>query len=156
VSSPTGYAFDRQRIVVADDESVTSGLIVSALRRDGHCVVLEPGALATDDFSALTRCHLMISSLRLEGDLRTDRLQELRQCLPSLPILYLAEANRGPADFDEVPLHLPTLRTPFTTTELGAAVRDLLPGLCTGTVRSLEASPIGASGAPVTLETQAH
>jgi hypothetical protein len=35
VRSPIAYAFDRQRIVVAEDGSVTATMIVATLRRDG-------------------------------------------------------------------------------------------------------------------------
>ena len=151
MTPPTAYAFDRQRIVVADEDSVTAALIVSALRLEGHCVALEPGALAAGDFLLLTRCHLLVTSLRVEGALRTDLLQELRHCLPALPILYLADASPGPADPEaHLPPDLPTLRAPYSTGELRMAVRRLLPQLRVGTVlaRAVE-QPGAATDAPL-------
>ena len=56
--SPIAYAFDRQRIVVADEESVTTAMIVATLRRDGHCVALDRGALSAP-YAALSECHLL-------------------------------------------------------------------------------------------------
>jgi DNA-binding NtrC family response regulator len=130
VSSPLAYSFDRQRIVVADKDSITSALVIGALRRDGHCVALEPEALSDTDAFSLVRCHLLISTLRIEGLLRGDLLQELRQRFPALPVLYLADASPSAADLrGELPLDLPTLRGHFTMEQLQVAVRSLLPQL---------------------------
>jgi DNA-binding NtrC family response regulator len=135
VSSPAVYAFDRHRIVVAAEDSVASALVISALRRQGHCVALEPGVLAAGDFFSLTRCHLLISSLRVEGILRTDLLQELQRSLPTLPILYLPDEVASSAEPEaQLPLDLPTLCAPFTTAELVVAVQDLLPRPRAGTI----------------------
>ena len=127
--SPTAYAFHRQRIVVADDDSVTSALITRTLGRDGHCVSLDPGALSST--GELDQCQLLISSMRVAGVVRMDLLEELRESWPDLPILFLA--HEGP-----VPGDLPTLCVPFTATELQAAVRRLLPALHSGTVLARE------------------
>jgi DNA-binding NtrC family response regulator len=128
VRSPTSYTFDRQRIIVADDDSATSDLITGALRRDGHCVSLDPGALASTD---LAHCHLLISSLRVAGAVRMDLLEELQARWPALPFLFLA--HEGP-----IPGGVPALCVPFTIAELRAAVRRLLPALDAGTVLALE------------------
>ena len=42
MSSPTAYALDRQRSVVADEDSVIAARIIATLRRDGHCVAHRP------------------------------------------------------------------------------------------------------------------
>jgi DNA-binding response OmpR family regulator len=147
VSSPTAYAFDRQRIVVADDDCVTSAMITNTLKRDGHCVSLDPGAFSTA--GVLAECHLLISSLRVAGVVRMDLLEELRECRPTLPILFLA--REGP-----LPGGLPSLCVPFTTEELQAAVRRLLPGLHTGTVLAVEIkTPAGESTGSVPLDVGA-
>ncbi len=130
MSSPLAYTFDRQRIVVADKDSVTSALVTGALRRDGHCVALEPEALSDTDAFSLVRCHLLISTLRVDGLLRADLLQDLRQRFPALPVLYLADASPSAADLQvELPPDLPTLRGHFTMEQLRATVRALLPQL---------------------------
>jgi DNA-binding NtrC family response regulator len=129
VSSPAAYDFLRHRIVVAEDDAVTSALITRTLRGDGHCVSLDPEALASSD--VLAECNLLISSLRVAGVVRMDLLEELRERWPDLPILFLA--HEGP-----LPGELPTLCVPFTSKELQAAVRRLLPALHDGTVLALE------------------
>ena len=128
--SPIAYAFHRQRIVVADDDSVTSALITRTLGRDGHCVSLDPGALSST--GELDQCQLLISSMRVAGVVRMDLLEELRERWPDLPILFLA--HEGPLRGD-----LPALCVPFTRAELRSAVRRLLPALYDGTVLALGA-----------------
>lgn len=66
---------------------------------------------------------------------RIDLLEELRESLPALPVLYLANAGQSTAELEaRLPRDVPILRVPFTTAELQAAVRPLLPQLRTGTV----------------------
>lgn len=141
--------------MVADEDSVASARVISALRRDGHCVALEPGALSAGGFLALTRCHLLISGLRVEGILRPDLLQDLRRQLPALPILYLADAGPSPQDSSaRLPADLPTLRAPYTTGELQAAVRRLLPQLRAGTILARLVGPaLAAADRPAPAAT---
>lgn len=126
---PTRYAFPRQRIAVAYDDTVTSDLITRTLSGDGHCVSLVPGALAGTDL--LGRCELLISSLRVGGVVRMDLLEELHRRWPTLPILMLVQEGPAPGGH-------PSLRVPFSAEELQAAVRPLLPALRAGTVLALE------------------
>jgi DNA-binding NtrC family response regulator len=139
--SPTAYAFDRQRIIVADGDTATTAAVVSALRRDGHCVAHAPEALLLAPASVLGECHLLISTMQVDGLVRMDLLGELRESLPELPILYLRSAETD----EEVPRtsNVTVLRAPFTIEELQQAVRRLLPGLHAGTILAL---PLGASG----------
>ena len=105
--------------------------------------------LAAGDFFSLTRCHLLISSLRVEGILRTDLLQELQRSLPTLPILYLLDAVASPAELEaQSALDLPTLRAPFTTAELLVAVQGLLPRHRAGTILARLVEQSGAAGEP--------
>jgi DNA-binding NtrC family response regulator len=108
---------------------------VTTLRRDGHCVTLAPEALRLAPAALLGECHLLISTMRVDGRMRMDLLEELRESLPALPILYL----RNPETDYEVtqPGDVTVLRTPFTTEELQLAVRRLLPGLHAGTILGL-------------------
>lgn len=121
----SAYTFDRQRIVVADEDPVASEMIVNALRQDGHCVSLDPAVLSSDD--RLADCHLLISSLCVGGVVRMDLLESLRVSWPTLPVLFLAREGPLPGD-------LASLCMPFTPAELRAAVRRLLPALQEGTV----------------------
>jgi hypothetical protein len=149
VSSPPAYAFDRQRIVVADEHSATAALIIGTLRGDGHCVVQEPAALLPDHPFSLAECHLLISSMRVEGVVRMDLLEETRECLPALPVLYLANASQSELE-SELPEGLAVLHAPFTSAELQAAVLRLLPRLRMGTTLALPASvPVSPSDGPV-------
>lgn len=134
--SPTAYAFDRQRIVVAEEESVTAARIIATLRHDGHCVTHEPTAFSAPDLLALAQCQLMITSMRVEGEVRMDLLNELRDRLPTLTVLYLSNGASPTLD-PALPDGLPVLRAPFTTLELQAEVRGLLPQLRAGTVLAL-------------------
>ncbi len=138
MSPPTAYAFDRQRIIVADAETATTALVVSTLRRDGHCVAQAPEALLLAPAALLGECHLLISTMRVDGHVRMDLLAELRESLPELPILYLgnSETDQEATQANAVTV----LRTPFTTEELQQAVRRLLPGLQAGTILGL---PVG-------------
>jgi DNA-binding response OmpR family regulator len=128
MSSPTAFAFDRQRIVVAESDPATSAFVTRTLSRDGHCVSLDPVALSSAD--RLGECHLLVTSLRVAGVVRMDLLETVRERWPDLPILFLAHEGA-------LPDGLPSLCVPFTTEELQAAVRRLLPGLASGTVLAL-------------------
>lgn len=129
MSPPTAYAFDRQRIVVAEEDSFTAALIVATLRRGGHCVTHDPGALS-DVPTALARCHLLISSLQVGGVARMELLADLRERLPALSVLYLTSAAESTVIPEaQLPQHFQVLRAPFTIGELQTVVRRLLPQL---------------------------
>jgi len=142
VTPPSAYAFDRQRIVVADEDPLTCEMIVDTLRREGHCVSLDPAALSADD--TLADYHLLISSLCVAGVVRMDLLESLRASWPTLQVLFLA--REGP-----LPTDLSSLCLPFTPAELRAAVRRLLPALQDGTVlaRSVAAASREGPGSPM-------
>jgi DNA-binding response OmpR family regulator len=120
VTPRSAYVFDRQRILVADEDPVTCEMIVSVLREEGYCVSLEPAALSADHL--LADSQLLISSLRVAGAVRRDLLESVRASRPTLPILFLA--REGPLPHD-----LPSLSIPCTPAELRAAVRRVLPAL---------------------------
>lgn len=127
--TPDVSGFLRHRIVVAEDDAVTSDLIIRTLRGDGYRVSLDHEALSSSEH--LGECCLLISSLRVAGVVRMDLLEELRERWPDLPILFLA--HEGPLRGD-----LPSLCVPFTSEELRAAVRRLLRTLHDGTVLAPE------------------
>jgi DNA-binding response OmpR family regulator len=127
----TSFAFDRQRIVVAGEDSVTIAFAIATLRRDGHCVthVADAGSGSWD--FALRECHLLIAASSLGSVAGAAFLQELRERRPALSILYLAGQPSESA--------FPTLREPFTAEELLVAVRPLLPHLRSGSVLARDA-----------------
>jgi DNA-binding response OmpR family regulator len=140
VTPRSSLVFDRQRIVVADEETDAVAFIIDTLRHDGHCVSHAADALSGTSDVALQDCHLLITGTRIDGVARIDLIQELRERLPALPVLYLANASWSRP---EVEAHLPPgvaiLREPFTAGELRAAVRPLLPQLRIGSILALSA-----------------
>jgi DNA-binding NtrC family response regulator len=141
VTPPTAFAFARQRIIVADEDSAAVAFIVDTLQRDGHLVTRATDALCAAEDLALRECHLVISSMRVNGVGQVDAIAELHEQLPALPVLYLADLDLVPGVDPELPAHVTILRQPFTAEELRAAVRPLLPDLRRGSVlgHSLEA-----------------
>jgi DNA-binding NtrC family response regulator len=129
------FVFDRQRIVVAGEDSATVALTIATLRRDGHCAThAADGGSASWDM-AHGDCHLLIVSGGIGGAARSDLLDDLRERLPGLALLCLTETKWTPmrGDANSRPT-VATLREPFTAEELRAAVRPLLPQLQVGTV----------------------
>jgi DNA-binding NtrC family response regulator len=98
-------------------------------------VVHAPDALSAGGCVSLAECHLLISSAQVEGMPRIDLLEDLRERLPTLPMLFLATPGQSTAELEaQLPRDVPILRVPFTTVELQAAVRPLLPQWRTGTI----------------------
>jgi DNA-binding NtrC family response regulator len=139
VTPPTAFVFDRQRIVVADEDSFVVASIINTLRGDGHHVSHACDALsATQDF-ALHECHLLITSTIVDGMAGIDLIEEVRERMPALPILYLADWQSTPEVETQLPADVPILRGPFTVEDLRLAVRPLLPQLRIGSILALSA-----------------
>jgi DNA-binding NtrC family response regulator len=131
----TDFVFDRQRIVVAGEDSATVALTIATLRRDGHCVTHAADAGSASWDLALRECHLLIAGSGIGSAGTTDLLDELRERWPALALLCLTAASRTPVQGDAKPGPcVATLREPFTAEELRAAVRPLLPQLRVGSV----------------------
>jgi DNA-binding response OmpR family regulator len=139
VTPPTAFVFDRQRIVVADEDSCVVASIIDTLRGDGHYVSHACDALSATQDLALHECHLLISSTRVDGMTGIDLIAELRGRMPGLPILYLADSQSTPELETQLPADVPILRGPFTVEELRLAVRPLLPRLRLGSILALRA-----------------
>jgi DNA-binding NtrC family response regulator len=133
VTPRTDFVFDRQRIVVAGDDSAIVAFTIATLRRDGHCVTHVADAKSASWDVALRDCHLLIVGSGIAGTVRTDLLDELRAGLPGLALLCLTDASCTPSSAAA------TLREPFTAEELQAAVRPLLPQLRIGSVLARKA-----------------
>ena len=139
----SAFVFDRQRIVVAGEDSVTVALTIATLRADGHCVShLAESPPASWDL-ALRDCHLLITASSIRGTAWTDLRDELRARLPKVALLCITDATwTAPARNPRSRSAVPMLREPFTGEELRAAVRPLLPQLFVGSVlaRSAESA----------------
>jgi DNA-binding response OmpR family regulator len=126
--------FHRQGIVVADDESPSTTLLVEMLRLDGHRVthVSDIHFAAVD--LALRDCHLFICGGGTGGMHAVHLLLDLRDNMPDLPVLCLATALRWTRRLEGLlPDGITMLREPFTPERVRAAVRPLLPLTSSGT-----------------------
>jgi DNA-binding response OmpR family regulator len=103
-------------------------LVIETLLHDGHAVFhAYDGPSATELALGLKVCDLVISNTRVGGVDGLDLIHELRERLPTLAILYLANTGRSKAELElQLPIDVPVLREPFTADQLRAAVRPLL------------------------------
>jgi two-component system OmpR family response regulator len=126
--SPLTFGDDCRNIIVADEDKVIAGLVIETLLHDGHAVFhAYDGRSATELALGLKVCDLVISNTRVGGVDGLDLIHELRERLPTLAILYLANKGRSKAELElQLPIDVPVLREPFTADQLRAAVRPLL------------------------------
>jgi DNA-binding NtrC family response regulator len=119
---------------VADDESLAAGLIIDTLRRDGHRVTYVGGARSATSDLAFRECHLFICGSGIGTVLAIDLIEDLRERMPGLPILYLVDALWWTPKLEaRMRPGVTVLREPVTAEALRAAVRPLLPELSIGT-----------------------
>jgi DNA-binding response OmpR family regulator len=125
---PNGDVLDAPRIVVADEDPAMVAFLIDTLRRDGNAVFHAYDALSAAQLAiSLDVCHLLISNTRVEGAAGIDLIRHLRQRMPALPIVYLANIGRSSPEVErQLPADVPILREPFTAEELQAVVRPLL------------------------------
>lgn len=136
------FDFNRQRVVVANDESAAAPFIIDTLRHDGHRVT-RAGDASPEIFDlALRDCHLLICGTGVAGVRAIRLFNDLREHVPGLPILCVAAATGWtPRQEARLPANVTLLREPLTAAVLRAAVRQLLPGLATGTTLAWRAEP---------------
>jgi DNA-binding NtrC family response regulator len=120
--------FDRPRIVVADEDPAVVAFIVHTLREDGNAVFHAYDTLSATQLAfSLDVCHLLISNTRVEGAFGIDLIRSLRERLPALPMLYLANIGLSTPELEaQLPADVPILREPFTADQLRAVVRPLM------------------------------
>ena len=121
-------------IVVADHDGPATTLLIETLRLDGHRVfhVRDLEFAAVD--LALRNCHLFICGAGTGGMHAVHLIAELRDKMPDLPVLCLANALRWTRRLEGLlPADITMLREPFTRERLRAAVRPLLPLTSGGT-----------------------
>jgi DNA-binding response OmpR family regulator len=119
-----------RRILVADEDPQVVAFVIQTLRRDGNAVFHAYDALSAAELAlSLTRCDLVVTNTRVDGVPGIDLIRYLRERLPQLPILYLANNGRStPVIEQQLPADVPILREPFTADELRATVHALLDG----------------------------
>jgi CheY-like chemotaxis protein len=115
-------------IVVADEDRAVTNFVTETLLGDGHAVFMAyDGVSAAHLVLGLKICDLLISNSRVSGHPGVELIRELRQHLPRLPILYLANNERSTPTLERgLPGNVPILREPFSEGELRDAVKDLL------------------------------
>jgi two-component system, OmpR family, response regulator len=121
--------FGARYIVVADEDRAVVSFVVETLLDEGYAVFQAyDGLSATQLALGLKVCDLVITNTRVGGVAGIDLIHELREHLPGLAILYLANQGRTTAELEaELPHNVPILREPFTAEALRDAVRALLP-----------------------------
>jgi CheY-like chemotaxis protein len=125
--SPDSHLHKGAHIVCADRNRELSDAMVRTLREDDHCVFQ-----AYDGLAALELClglrtiDLLITNTSMPGLSGPQLIRQVRQQLPTLPILYIKNLNSPSEVPDGLPPDVPTLREPFTAVQLRAAVRPLL------------------------------
>jgi len=114
--------------VVADEDASVVKFVIDTLRKDGNAVFHAYDALSAVQLaSSLDICHLVITNTQVEGVASVDLIHQLRERLPSLPILYLANLGRSTPEREaELPSDVLILREPFSAEELLAAVRPFV------------------------------
>ncbi|HKV72951.1 MAG TPA: response regulator [Gemmatimonadales bacterium] len=126
--SPRPFGFAGRYIVVADEDRSVTNFVIEVLLQDGHAVFMAyDGLSATHLVMGLKVCDLLISNSRVAGLPGVELIRELRQHLPYLPVLYLANDNRSNATIERgLPGNVPILREPFSADDLRRNVRGLL------------------------------
>ena len=120
--------FEGSYIVVADEDRTIANFVIDTLETDGHSVFWAYDGISAIQLAlGLKVCDLVISNSRVGGQLGVDLIVDLRERLPWIPILYLAnDARSSPDEERQLPPDVPILREPFTGDDLLAAVRPLL------------------------------
>jgi DNA-binding response OmpR family regulator len=129
VSSPTSSdLYGRRRILVADEDPTVVAFIIKTLRDNGHAVFhAYDGLSATELAFAMVRVDLVISNTKVNGLPGVELIHLLRERLPHLPIMYLANMERSTPDIESrLPSDVPILREPFSADELLTLVGRLL------------------------------
>jgi len=117
-------------IVVADEDRAIANFVIDTLETDGHSVFWAyDGVSAVQIALGLKLCDLLISNSRVGGQAGVDLIIDLRERLPWISILYLANEARSTPDLERrLPADVPILREPFTREDLLSVVRPLLRG----------------------------
>jgi DNA-binding response OmpR family regulator len=122
--------FTGRHIIVADEDPRMVEFVIKTLRDDGHAVFHAYDVLSATQLAiGLENCDLVISDTKVEGADGVELILYLRKQLPSLPIIYLANAGRSTPEIEaQLPDDVPILREPFTAEEIRETVAAMLDG----------------------------
>jgi DNA-binding response OmpR family regulator len=130
MSFPARVPPGARRILIADEDPTVVAFVIETLRKDGHVALHAHDAMSAAELAlSLTWCDLVISNTRVNGIPGVDLIRYLREQLPGLPVLYIANLGRSTPEIErQLPADVPILREPFTEEELCVAVGSLLDG----------------------------
>ena len=115
---------DSPRIVVGDDSPALLATTTQILREAGYTVYATYNGFSTAQAATfIAELDLLITNTRLVDLTAAQLIPSVRRQKPDLPILHIGEPL--PAVDPEL-ANVPTLREPFTPTELRQAVEKLL------------------------------
>src|SRR3954451_9323440 len=118
-----------RHIIVADEDPAVVAFVLHLLREDGHAAFHAYDALSATQLAAALQdhCDLLISNTKVVGADGVELIRLLREKLPKLPILYIANIGRSTPELEaRLPADVPILREPFTAEQLRAAAGALL------------------------------
>ena len=102
-------------------------MIVQTMREEDHCVFQAYDGLAALELCLeLRQVDLLITNTSMPGLNGPELIRQVRQQLPTLPILYIRNLDSPDGMPSGLPPNVPTLAEPFTAEQLIAAVRPLL------------------------------
>ena len=102
-------------------------MIVDTLRKENHCVFQAYDGLAASELAInLRTIDLLITNTSMPGLNGPALIRQVREKLPTLPILYVKNLDSPEIPPDGLPPDVPALHEPFTAEELVSAVRPLL------------------------------
>ncbi len=111
----------------ADRKPELLDMIVDTLRREDHCVFQAyDGIAAMELVLSLRAIDLLITNTNMPGLNGPQLIRQVRQQMPTLPILYVKNLDSPGGTPEGLPPDVPTLAEPFTAEQLLAAVRPLL------------------------------
>lgn len=121
--------FHGRYIVVADEDKAIVSLVIRTLLAEGHAVFQAYDCLSALHLALnLKICDLVITNTRVGGEPGIDLAHDLREHLPQVAILYLANDGQSTPELEaQLPDGVPVLHEPFTEEALRTVVRFLLP-----------------------------
>ena len=125
--SPLSHLHQRAHIVCADRNPDILNLIVTTLREQDHCVYQAYDGLAALELTlGLRQIDLLVTNTSMPGMNGPELIRQVREKLPTLPILYVKNLDSPDGVPKGLPPDVPILPEPFTAEQLIAAVRPLL------------------------------
>jgi DNA-binding response OmpR family regulator len=127
IVTPFSHLHQGAHIVCADRKPELLELIVTTLRSEDHCVFQAFDGLAALELTlSLRQVDLLVTNTSMPGMNGPELIRQVREKLPTLPILYVKNLDSPNGVPEGLPPDVPILPEPFTAEELSAAVRRLL------------------------------